>query len=219
MKRSSGSSSGTLPRCACSTRKRGSVPPAPSTSLAPPSTHRARHCRGSASAPAGRSAAAPGTSDEIRTPVEMRVGAPAEMLGAVEDLFDSHFENDVGMSADPRPAPPQALEDRRCHLAQHQAHPLLPVECLSRQGSLRHRRPAPHCGVAAPPAPMQPVYRASVPLCSHPQPCRVTRRRRLAKDELSTQRLSQTTQSSPLRPESTLPVAIPPSGEISGLKR
>src|SRR5438477_9090053 len=34
----------------------------------------------------------------------MRVRAPAEMLGAVEDLLDAHFENDVGMRADPRPA-------------------------------------------------------------------------------------------------------------------
>jgi len=45
--------------------------------------------------------------------------------------------------------------------------------CLSSacpdKGSLRHRRPAPHCGVAAPPAPMQPVCATSVPLCSRPQ--------------------------------------------------
>jgi hypothetical protein len=39
-----------------------------------------------------------------RTAIEMRVRAPAEMLGAVENLLDAHFENDVGMRADPRPA-------------------------------------------------------------------------------------------------------------------
>src|SRR5215472_8015947 len=39
-----------------------------------------------------------------RTPIEMCVRAPAEMLSAVENLLDAHFENDVGMRADPRPA-------------------------------------------------------------------------------------------------------------------
>jgi hypothetical protein len=33
--------------------------------------------------------------------VEAGVGAPAEMLGAVEDFLDAHLEDHVGMSADP----------------------------------------------------------------------------------------------------------------------
>jgi len=39
-----------------------------------------------------------------RATIKMRVRAPAEMLGAVQDLLDTHFENDVGMRADPRSA-------------------------------------------------------------------------------------------------------------------
>ena len=38
-----------------------------------------------------------------RIAIEMRVRSPAEMLGAVKDLLDAHFENDLGMRADPRP--------------------------------------------------------------------------------------------------------------------
>src|SRR5262249_22964870 len=38
-----------------------------------------------------------------RITIEKRVRSPVEMLGAVKDLLDAHFENDVGMRADPRP--------------------------------------------------------------------------------------------------------------------
>src|ERR1700722_17635260 len=33
--------------------------------------------------------------------IEMSVGAPTKMLRAVKDLLHPHFENDVGMGADP----------------------------------------------------------------------------------------------------------------------
>jgi hypothetical protein len=36
--------------------------------------------------------------------IEMRIGAPSEMLRAVQDLFHPHLEDGVGMGADPRPA-------------------------------------------------------------------------------------------------------------------
>src|SRR5215472_2345436 len=47
----------------------------------------------------------------------MRVRSPAEMLGAVEDLFHAHFENDVGMRADPRPARSDVAQQRVERLA------------------------------------------------------------------------------------------------------
>src|SRR5215472_7728717 len=52
-----------------------------------------------------------------RATIEMRVRAPAEMLGAVENLLDAHFENDVGMRAGPRPARRDVTQQRVERLA------------------------------------------------------------------------------------------------------
>ena len=49
-------------------------------------------------------------------PIEMRVRAPAEMPGAVQDFFDPHSENDVGVRADPRAS--------RRHIPQHRVEHL-----------------------------------------------------------------------------------------------
>jgi len=60
----------------------------------------------------------------------MRVRAPAEMLGAVEDLLDAHFEDHVGVSADPRSS--------CCHVAQERVQSLPRAAVLERIDPRQH---------------------------------------------------------------------------------
>src|SRR5215210_7445990 len=40
----------------------------------------------------------------LGAPVQVRVGAPAEMFGTPQHFLDAHLQNDIGMGADPGPA-------------------------------------------------------------------------------------------------------------------
>src|SRR5258708_40339948 len=99
MKVSSGISSGWLPRCACSTR---TIPPAwrrASTFQIPLPAIAAvllEHARAG-----GLQARRKLRTKGFGAVVTMRIGAPAQMARAVEDVLDAHLQNDIGMRADP----------------------------------------------------------------------------------------------------------------------
>jgi len=57
----------------------------------------------------------------IYGPVQMGVGAPPEMFRAVQNLFDAHLEDNVGMCADPR----ASCRDAAQHGVKHVPRPAL----------------------------------------------------------------------------------------------
>ena len=91
-----------LPRWACSTSTEASstaprpVPARPSRRPWPPLPRFCFRTRG----PARRARREP-RSEVLRRRVEMGVGSPAEVAGAVEHLLDAHLQDDIGMGADP----------------------------------------------------------------------------------------------------------------------
>ena len=111
MKSASARSSGMLPRCACSTRTAcASI----RSTFHTPWPALPRFCF-STRGPAACQPRGEFVPERAHRTVDVGVGPPAEVPGAVEDFLHAHLEDHVGMRADPRAAGRDIAQQRIEH--------------------------------------------------------------------------------------------------------